>query len=131
MNTRILVIEDDEDVREVIQLLLTKAGYQVFTSATGKDIFSLIHDYQPHLILIDILLGDLNGRDICKSIKSSPETSHIPVIIVSSLDNIYNTIADEGANDIIAKPFTEEILLGRIQRQLTNGMLRNDLESTG
>lgn len=131
MNARILLIEDDEDVREVIQLLLTRAGYQVFTSATGKDVFSLIDYCQPHLILLDILLGELNGRDICNSIKSNPETSQIPVIIVSSLHNIYNTIADEGANDIIAKPFTEQILLARVQRQLFNGMMINDLESTG
>jgi DNA-binding response OmpR family regulator len=118
MSRRILVIEDDENVLEVIQLLLSQAGYQVFTSATGKDIFDLIHDCQPHVILLDILLGELNGRDLCKAVKSHPETCHIPVIIVSSLQNIYNTIADEGANDIIAKPFTEEILLARVQRQL-------------
>ena len=118
MSKKILVIDDDENVLEVIQMLLSQAGYEVFTSVTGKDIFDLIHDCHPHVILLDILLGELNGKDLCRAVKSHPETSHIPVIIVSSLQNIYNTIVDEGANDIISKPFTEEILLARVQRQL-------------
>lgn len=119
MDTRILVVEDDENVRETIELLLNQAGYHVSTCSTGKDIFNTIEEYQPHLILLDILLGELNGRDICKAIKDNQTTSHIPVIIVSSMHNIYNAIADEGANDIISKPFTEDILLTRINRQLS------------
>ena len=118
MSKKILVIDDDENVLEVIRMFLTQAGYQVVTSATGNDIFKLIHDCQPHVILLDILLGELNGRDLCKAVKSHTKTSHIPVIIISGLHNVYNTIADEGANDIIAKPFTEATLLARVQRQL-------------
>ena len=118
MTTRILVVEDDENIRETIEFLLCGAGYEVATCSTGKDIFVSIENYQPHLILLDILLGELNGRDICRAIKNNRKTSNIPVIIISSMHNIYNTIADEGANDVIAKPFTEDILLSRINRQL-------------
>ena len=118
MSIRILVVEDDENIRETIEFLLCRAGYEVSTCSTGKDIFTSIENYNPHLILLDILLGELNGRDICRAIKKNRETSHIPVIIISSMHNVYNAIADEGANDVIAKPFTEDILLTRINRQL-------------
>lgn len=119
MDTRILVVEDDENVRDTIVFMLSHAGFQISTCASGKGIFNTIEQHQPHLILLDILLGELNGRDICKAIKNNRATSHIPVIIVSSMHNIYNAIADEGANDVISKPFTEETLLNRVNRQLS------------
>lgn len=120
MNKRILIVEDDENVRDTMELLLSQAGFSVFTCSTGKDIFNTLTTTAPDVILLDVLLGDLDGRDICKAIKNHPETAHIPVIIVSSVLNIFNIILDEKANDVISKPFTEDILLTRVKRQLSN-----------
>lgn len=119
MKKRILVVEDDENIRDVLELLLARAGFTVFTSATGKDIFNTIQNISPDLILLDVLLGELDGRDICKALKTHMETAHIPVIIVSGVYNIFSTIVEAKANDVISKPFTEEILLRRVQRQLS------------
>lgn len=119
MDKRILIVEDDENVRETMELLLSHNGYTVFTCDTGKDIFGTVEKTAPDLILLDVLLGDMDGRDICKAVKTHPKTEHIPVIIVSSVYNIFNIILDEKANDVIPKPFTEDILLSRVQRQLS------------
>jgi len=120
MCRRVLLIEDEEHVRETLQLLLTNAGYLVTASANGKNIFDLIEEFNPSLILLDILLDEMDGREICKAVKSTPSTASIPIIILSAVQDIYNSIIDFGANDVIAKPFDERTLLNRIERQLSN-----------
>ncbi len=114
MNKKILVVDDDDDIREIIEFLLTQAGFRVSICSNGKDIFRTIDRTRPDLILLDIDLGEMDGRNICKAIKSNPETDSIPVIIVSAEENIYNTILDVGANDVIPKLFTEQVLLDRV-----------------
>ncbi len=120
MGKKVLFVEDEDNVRETISLLMQGAGYEVRASATGKDIFTSIAEFNPDLILLDILLDELDGREICREVKENPDTSHIPVIILSAVPEIYNTITDVGANDIVSKPFQENVLLNRIARQLAN-----------
>jgi DNA-binding response OmpR family regulator len=120
MKRRILVIEDDDIVRDTVELLLRYKGFKVETSSDGLDIETKISEFQPDLILTDIFLGESDGRLICQSLKTNPETSHIPIIIMSgAAGEIYNTISGVGANDIVLKPFDEQTLITRVQRQLT------------
>lgn len=123
MCQRVLIIEDEEHVRETLALLLEDAGFMVRSCATGKNIFNTIDEFYPDLILLDIMLEDLDGRDICRALKQNPRTSSIPVVILSAVSEIYNTISEVGANDIVAKPFDERTLLNRINRQLSNSAL--------
>ena len=117
---RIFVIEDDDIVRDTVELLLRYKGYQVITSATGRDVLERIEEFKPDLILTDIFLGELDGREICQCVKNNPKTNHIPIIIMSgAASEIYNTIAGVGANDVVLKPFDEQTLMSRVQRQLT------------
>ena len=116
---RILVIEDDDIVRDTVKLLLEYKGYEVITSANGSNARTIIEKFNPHLVLTDIYLGDADGRIICQEIKNNPKTSHIPVVIMSGSPDIYNSIAGVGANDIVLKPFDEQTLMNRLQRQLT------------
>ena len=120
MDKRIIVIEDEDNVRETLDLLLTNAGFMVRSSATGNDIFNTINEFNPDVILLDVLLDDLDGRDICRSIKENPETKPIPVIMLSGVPDVYNAITDVGANDVVSKPFDEKTLIHRIERQLSN-----------
>ncbi len=120
MCRRVLLIEDEEHVRETLQLLLTNAGYLVTASANGKNIFDLIKEFNPSLILLDILLDEMDGREICRAVKNAPSTASIPIIILSAVQDLYNSIIDFGANDVVAKPFDERTLLNRIERQLSN-----------
>ncbi|MFD2163416.1 PleD family two-component system response regulator [Paradesertivirga mongoliensis] len=117
---RIAIIEDEEDVRNSISSLLTDAGYFVYESSHGLDISDIINDFNPDLILLDLLLESVDGREICRVLKEDPSTSPIPVIIISGVSDIYNTITELGANDIVSKPFLPSTLLNRIERQLAN-----------
>lgn len=119
MNKKILFVEDEDQVREAIEMILSSSGYDYKSCSTGKNVLQLISEYQPDLILLDIMLPDVDGRELCKQIKNNDNTASIPVIVVSGLPEIYNTIADVGANDIVLKPFDESTLLRRIERQFT------------
>ena len=118
MSKRILLFEDEDDVRSSMEMILEKSGYIVKGCAEGGDVFSLISDFKPDLILLDIKLEKEDGRDICRSIRQNDETAALPVIMVSGVPELYNAISDVGANDIVLKPFDEATLIQRIERQL-------------
>lgn len=124
MDRRVIIVEDEDNVRETLELLLTNAGFKVTSSATGTDIFETIHNFNPDIILLDVMLDNLDGRDICRSIKEDLATRHIPVIMLSGVPDVYNAIPDVGANDVVAKPFDEITLLNRIERQLSNSSIQ-------
>lgn len=113
------MIEDDDLVRDTVQLLLEIKGYEVITSSNGKDICILVEEFKPHLVLTDIYLGEVDGRLICQEIKNNPKTQHIPVVVMSGSTDIYNSISSFGANDVVLKPFNEQTLINRLHRQLT------------
>ncbi len=118
MKKRILLFEDEDDLRASLEMILENSGYTVKGSAQGNNHISLISDFKPDLILLDIKLGEEDGRDICRSIRQNEKTANLPVIMVSGVPELYNAIADVGANDIVLKPFDEATLIKRIERQL-------------
>jgi len=120
MRARILLVEDEEMTRETIELLLTSNQYLVQSCPTGKNILETVADFSPNLIVLDILLGELDGRELCKELKANPVYRNIPIIVISGAPDIYNSIASSGANDIVLKPFEERTLMNRIERQLAN-----------
>jgi len=108
VNKKILVIEDDKDIRDTIVYILEEENYEVISSEDSKILKSL-DIYNPDLILLDNWLtdwkSDANGQQLCKDLKSNPATSHIPVIIISAVSNI-KEIAEAGqANGYLRKPF--------------------------
>ena len=108
MAKRVLVIEDDKDIRDTVTLALEDEGYEVISSDNAK-ILKSIHQHQPDIILLDNWLtdwsSDANGQQLSKELKSNSATSHIPVIIVSGVSNIQE-IADAGmADGYLKKPF--------------------------
>lgn len=115
---RILVVDDDKDILEVLRYILEDSGYVVETLTDGQFLFGKIVEYQPDLILLDIMLGNMDGRELCKQLKNSPATQHIPVILVSASHNIEICNEGEAPNDFIAKPFDIAHLLNSVQKQL-------------
>jgi two-component system phosphate regulon response regulator PhoB len=108
LNKKILVIEDDKDIRDTIVYILEEEDYEVISSEDSKILKSL-DIYKPDLILLDNWLtdwkSDANGQQLSKDLKSNPDTSHIPVIIISAVSNI-KEIAEAGlANGYLRKPF--------------------------
>ena len=115
----ILVVDDDKDILEVLQYILEDSGYEVDTLSDGHFLFDKIKEHAPDLILLDIMLGNMDGRELCKNVKTKQETHDIPVIMISASHNVADTLHQQGGpDDFIAKPFDINVLLDRIERQL-------------
>ena len=116
---RILAVDDDNDILEVLQFILEDSGYEVETLSDGHFLFEKIKGHTPDLILLDIMLGNLDGRQLCRDVKTKQETRDIPVILVSASHNVAGTMHQKGApNAFIAKPFDINELLNTIKHQL-------------
>ncbi len=116
---RILAVDDNDDILEVLRYILEDSGYMVDTLSDGHLLFDKLKEHTPDLILLDIMLGNMDGRVLCKDIKSTRDTQGIPVILVSASHDVAATLNQYGApDDFVAKPFDLDVLLNSIQRQL-------------
>lgn len=111
----IFIVEDDDGIRELIEFLLLSQQYAVKTFPTARAFHQTVPDLIPDLFLLDIMLPDGNGIELCKGLKQDENTKHIPVVLMSAHADIRKT---EGADDFIAKPFDVDDLLQRIGKQL-------------
>jgi two-component system phosphate regulon response regulator PhoB len=117
---KILVVEDDEDILELISYNLVKNGFQISATAYGEEAISLVVKEIPQLILLDVMLLDMNGLDVCRRIKGNDKTKDIPIIFISAKgaeEDICKGL-ELGADDYIVKPFSLKILLARIESVL-------------
>ena len=119
MKNKILVLDDDPDILDIISYILLEKGYEVETLNRGIDIFNAIQNFNPDLILMDVMLGDMDGRVIWSNIKNSSETQSLPIILISASHNLSESLKQDGApNDFIAKPFDIEHLVKKVEDQL-------------
>lgn len=119
MSKKILVIEDDTDIRETIVYVLEEENYEVLASDNAR-ILKKLNEFNPDLILLDNWLtdwvSDANGQQLSKALKNDPVTSHIPVIIISAVNNI-KEIAEAGeADGYLKKPFDLTELLSVVKQ---------------
>ncbi|WP_300340909.1 response regulator transcription factor [Fusobacterium sp.] len=115
----ILIIEDDEKIRRILQLELTHEGYRVDTAIDGDDGIDKFNSNKYDLILLDLMLPKLSGEEVCKNIRSMSE---IPIIVITAKDQIKNKIEllDMGADDYITKPFNIDELFARMRVAFRN-----------
>jgi DNA-binding response OmpR family regulator len=116
---KILVIDDDPDIRTVMTVLLKQHQYEVETASSKEEAFKKLEESRPSVILLDVLLSGVDGREICREIKSSEDTRQIPVIMFSAHPSAADKIDSYGADDFISKPFNTETLLGKLNKQLS------------
>jgi DNA-binding response OmpR family regulator len=116
---KIALIEDDLDLYALLKYNLEKEGFVLVGSQTGKGAIELCRRERPDLILLDIMLPDSDGLDVCKGIRSHPELAHIPVIFLTARASETDRIVglELGANDYIVKPFFIRELIARIKIQ--------------
>jgi DNA-binding response OmpR family regulator len=116
MKKRIHVLEDDKDIAFIIEFLLKDEGYEIQVSSTFKELKSKLTDSIPDLFILDVMLPDGNGLDICKDLKTDAFTKHIPVILMSA--NVQNEALSEASSpdDYINKPFDLDYIETRIKR---------------
>ncbi|MBN1681454.1 MAG: response regulator [Anaerolineae bacterium] len=117
---RILVVEDDFDISNMLRIYFSGQGYDVQVAPRGGDALTLTRKQLPQLIVLDIMLPDMNGYDVCRELRSTTRTSHIPVIFLTQKDERSDKIAglELGADDYITKPFDIEELKLRVKNQI-------------
>ena len=111
---KIFIADDDPDILDIISMILRTKNYEVMATADANDIFRL-RENPPDLILMDIWMSGLDGREICRSLKKDERTKHIPFVFISANSNIDEITKEYKADDYIAKPFEMQYLLDKIE----------------
>ena len=117
---RVLVIDDSNTIRRSAELFLRGGGYEVVLAEDGYDALSKVEDQAPALIFCDILMPRLDGYQTCAIIKRNPRFAHVPVIMLSSKDGLFDKARGRmvGSDDYLTKPFTKEQLLRAVEQYL-------------
>ncbi len=119
---KILIVDDDLDILTSMTILLKSKGYEVEGTLNGEETIIRTERFRPDLIIMDVFLSDMNGKDICRKLKDLQETKSIPVILISANEQLENAVKDCGADAFINKPFKIPYLLGEV-----NGYLQPNL----
>ena len=128
----ILVIEDDHDIRELIEFNLTKEGYRVRCAGNGEDGLRRIKTEAPDLIILDLMLPGVDGIELCRRIKQDPVTRAIAIVMVTAKSEEGDVVLGLkiGADDYIAKPFSPRMLIARVEAVLRRGSLKEAREDS-
>ncbi len=122
--TKILVVDDEVDILNLIEKVLTDRGYKVVTATRGKEALALVKSEYPDLIILDAMLPEVHGFDVCKKIKGSAKYGHIPVIMISAIYRGWRFAKDlkdsYGVDLFMEKPFKITELLQAVEKQLQN-----------
>ena len=117
MKSRILIVDDDDVMRQLFQFVLEREGYEVAEAESGEEILARVVDFKPNLILLDVMMPRISGLDVCRQLKKDSRTQHVPVIIVSAYTNAVTRAEGQlaGAIDFINKPCSPYQLLDKIR----------------
>jgi two-component system, OmpR family, alkaline phosphatase synthesis response regulator PhoP len=117
---RILVVDDEEDILEVVRFNLAKEGYAVTCASSGEEALKEIRAHTPDVVVLDLMLPGLDGMDVCRKVKAAPETAHVPVIMLTAKTEEADMVAglEIGADDYVTKPFSPRVLLARVKAVL-------------
>ncbi len=125
--SRILIVEDDFDISNMLRIYFTAQGYDVEIAPRGSDALEKTRHGMPHLIVLDIMLPDIDGYEVCRTLRTNTRTSHIPIIFLTQKDERGDKLQglELGADDYITKPFDIEELKLRVQ----NAIMRAEREN--
>ncbi len=115
---RVLIVDDNTDILWVVETILKRYGFDVMTTLRGEEVLSKTRKFSPQLILLDVFLSGVDGIEVCNSLKSTPETKDIPIIMFSAHTNFSDLKKFCKADDFVAKPFDTNELVKKINHQI-------------
>jgi two-component system alkaline phosphatase synthesis response regulator PhoP len=120
MKDSILVVDDEEDIRELVRYNLDKGGFSVICGASGEEGLSLAKDTHPAAIVLDIMLPGIDGLEVCRRLKGDADLQNIPIVMLSAKGEEADIVAglELGADDYVAKPFSPSVLIARVKNVL-------------
>lgn len=118
MAKRILVVEDEQDHRELLYLIFSVHGYDVATAANASEGMQLIEQQKPDVIVLDVMLPDIDGWSFCENVKHKAGTADIPIMMLSASAHMLPRFEGSCADDMLNKPFDEKELLAKVRHLL-------------
>jgi len=128
MGEKILVIDDEFEIRDMLGRFLTEQGYEAILASNGEEAVELAEKEDPQAILLDILMPGMDGIETCKTLKAKEKTRFIPVIVATAIWDRYMEAIEAGAEDFVTKPFNLTELSHRIKSILRVRYLTNELD---
>lgn len=131
MSGKILIVDDELSIRELIKFNLEKAGFTVIESGDGEDALRIVKASKPELLVLDLMLPGLDGIEVCRSLKSNRETSGIPIIMLTARNDEIDKIIglEMGADDYLTKPFSTRELVARVKAVLRRSQMTTTQDS--
>ncbi len=128
----ILIVDDEQPIRELISYNLEKESFQCLSAENGTSALLLARSEKPNLIILDLMLPDMSGLDICRILKNDKETMNIPIIMATAKTEDTDIIKglELGADDYVTKPFSPKVLIARVKSVLRRTTTENVIEST-
>ena len=126
-NARLLIVEDDTDISNMLRIYFSAQKYEVDTALRGSDALEKTRQNLPHLIVLDIMLPDIDGFEVCRILRTNTRTSHVPIIFLTQKDERSDKLQglELGADDYITKPFDIEELKLRVQRAIERAEIQS------
>lgn len=114
---KILIVEDERDILQLVKLYLEKEGFRTVTATTGTEGLKLAKSDKPDLVVLDLMLPEIDGLEICKRLRSATETAMLPIIMLTAKAEESDTVIglELGADDYVTKPFSPKALVARIK----------------
>ena len=128
MGDKVLVVDDEWEIRDMLRRFLEEQGYEVILASNGEEAIELAEKENPQVILLDILMPGIDGIETCKRLKAGQRTRFIPVIMATALWDKYSEALEAGAEDFVTKPFNLTELSHRVKSILRVRYLTNELE---
>ena len=129
MSGRVLVVDDVATNRLLLRAKLSSAYYDVVVAENGTQALAMARSEQPDMVMLDVMMPDMDGFEVCAILKGCPETAHIPVIMVTALDTPEERIRglEAGADDFLSKPFNDLALFARVRNLMRMKMMFDEL----
>ncbi len=123
---KILVVDDEEDILELLRFNFTREGYEVFMAGSGEKALQIARGKSPDLIVLDLMLPGIDGLDVTRYLKNDEKTSHIPIVMLTAKGEEADVVTglELGADDYIAKPFSPRVLIARVRAALRRNSVR-------